>query len=186
MPEMGSEQRKLVTAQSHGTGRFTLDELGAIGQGVVIEAGVLIFNPSHVHLGDGVYVGHRAILKGDTRGELVLEADAWIGQDCFMQSAGGIRVGRRAGIGPRVIVLTSNHAETPAPAPIMDAPLEFGPVEVGDGADVGAGAILLPGAMVGRGAQIGAGAVVTGEIPEGMVALGVPARVCRRRGTRST
>jgi acetyltransferase-like isoleucine patch superfamily enzyme len=83
-----------------------------------------------------------------------------------------------------VIILTSSHSETPPPAPVMDAPLELASVEVGDGSDIGVGAILLPGARVGRGAQIAAGAVVTGEIPEGVVALGMPARACRRRGER--
>jgi acetyltransferase-like isoleucine patch superfamily enzyme len=108
-----------VTARTHGSGRFSLEELGSLGQGVVIEEGVLIFNPAHVHLADGVYVGHRAMLKGDTRGELIVEQGAWIGQDCYLHFAGGIRIGRRAGIGPRVMMLTSTHSETPPPAPII-------------------------------------------------------------------
>ena len=164
----------MVTAQTHGSGRFRLDELGSLGEGVVIEEGVLIFNPAHVHLADGVYVGHRAMLKGDTRGELVVEDGAWIGQDCYLHAAGGIHIGRRAGIGPRVMMLTSTHSETPPPAPIIDAPVEFAPVEAGEGCDIGIAAILLPGARIGAGAQIGAGTLVTGEIPPGMVAAGVP------------
>ena len=142
----------------------------------------MIFNPEHVHIGNGVYVGHRTMLKGDTRGELVIEDGAWIGQDCFFHSAGGIRIGRQAGIGPRVIMLTSTHAETAPPAPIIEAPIEFGPIDVGEGSDVGVATILLPGARVGAGAQIGAGAVVTGSIPDGMIATGTPARPRRRRG----
>jgi acetyltransferase-like isoleucine patch superfamily enzyme len=101
-----------------------------------------------------------------------------------MHSAGGIRIGARAGIGPRVMILTSTHGETPPPAVVLDAPLEFAPVEIGAGCDVGIGAILLPGARIGDGAQIGAGAVVTGEVPPGAVAAGVPAKVLRRRGDR--
>lgn len=173
-----------MTWTSHGSGQFTLDELGALGERCVIEDGVMAFNASHIFLGDDVYVGHRAMLKGDTRGELRIESGAWIGQDCYMQSAGGIRIGARTGIGPRVIVLTSTHTETPPPQAVLDAPLDFAPVEIGAGCDVGVGAILLPGAKVGDGAQIGAGAVVTGEIPAGAVAAGVPARVLRRRGER--
>ena len=46
-----------------------------------------------------------------------------------------------------------------------------------DGADVGAGAILLPGARVGAFAQVGAGAVVAGAVAAGAVVAGVPARV---------
>jgi acetyltransferase-like isoleucine patch superfamily enzyme len=173
-----------VTARTHGTGRFSIDELGSLGDGVVIEEGVLIFNPAHVHLADGVYVGHRTMLKGDTRGEMVIGEGSWIGQDCYFHSAGGISIGRRVGIGPRVMMLTSTHVETPPPAPIIDAPIEFAPIEVSDGCDIGIASILLPGVRIGTGSQIGAGSVVTSEIPDGVVASGVPARVRRRRGDR--
>jgi len=167
---------------SHGTGRFRPEELGSLGERCVLEQGILIFNPATVHLADDVYVGHRTMLKGDARGQLRIERDVWIGQDCFMHSAGGIRIGARAGIAPRVTILTSAHAETPPPAAIIDGPLATAPVDVGAGCDIGIGAILLPGARIGAGAQIGAGAIVTGEIPGGMIAAGVPARVLRRRG----
>ncbi len=174
-----------MTWTTHGNGRFAPEDFGALGARCVIEEGVLAFNPAHIFIGDDVYVGHRAMLKGDTRAELRIGSGAWIGQDCYMQSAGGIRIGERAGIGPRVMVFTSTHAETPPPAAVVDAALEFAPVEIGAGCDVGIAAILLPGASIGEGAQIGAGAVVTGHIPPGMVAAGVPAKVLRRRGERA-
>jgi acetyltransferase-like isoleucine patch superfamily enzyme len=169
---------------SHGTGRFEPAELGALGDGCVIEEGVLIWQPATVRLGAGVYVGHRAMLRGDTRGELVVGDGSWIGQDAYMHSAGSIRIGRKVGIGPRVSILTSTHEETPPPAAIIDAPLEFGPVEVGDGCDIGLGAILLPGTTLGAGVQVGAGSVVSGEVPDGAIVAGVPARLLRRRGER--
>ncbi len=175
-----------MTAQSHGSGRFALEDLGSLGERVVIEEGVLIFNPAHVHLADEVYVGHRTMLKGDTRGELFVEHGAWIGQDCYLHSAGGIRIGARAGIGPRVMMLTSTHVEVSPPVPIIDSPLEFAPIEVGEGSDIGVGAILLPGARIGPGAQIGAGSVVKGEVAAGVVAAGVPARFQRQRGERAS
>lgn len=145
---------------------------------------MLVWHPQTVRLGDGVYVGHRAMLKGDTRGELVIGDGSWIGQDCFLHSAGSIRIGSKVGIGPRVTILTSTHEETAPPAAIIDAPLRFAAVEIGDGCDIGVGAILLPGAMLGEGVQVGAGAVVTGEMPAGAIVAGIPARVVRFRGER--
>jgi len=170
-----------MSPRSHGTGRFSPDELAELGAGTVLEEDVLVFNPAHVRIGANVYVGHRAMLKGDTRGELVLEDGVWVGQDCYLQSAGGIRIGARTGIGPRVTILTSVHEETPWPAPIIDAPLRFAPVEVGPGCDIGINATLLPGARLGSGVQVGAGAVVVGEVPDGAIVAGVPARVLRYR-----
>jgi acetyltransferase-like isoleucine patch superfamily enzyme len=170
-----------MAARSHGTGEYLPEQLGSLGEATVIEEGVLIFNPGYVHVGRDVYVGHRAMLIGDTRAELRIGDGSWIGQDVYMQSAGGIRIGRRVGIGPRVMILTSTHRETPFPAAIIDAPLEFAPVQIEDGCDIGLGVILLPGCCIRSGAQIGAGSVVLGEIPPGAIALGTPARVRRKR-----
>lgn len=54
--------------------------------------------------------------------------------------------------------------------------------KIGSNVIVGMGAIVLNGAKIGSYSIIGAGAVVTQgtEIPEGSLALGVPARVVRR------
>ena len=52
---------------------------------------------------------------------------------------------------------------------------------VDDGALIGIGAIVLDGAHVGEEALVGAGAVVSPgfTVPDGMLALGIPARVTR-------
>lgn len=59
--------------------------------------------------------------------------------------------------------------------------LGFTGILLEDGCDIGAGAIILPGAGVGEGAIIGAGAVVTGDIPLFEVWAGVPAHKIRER-----
>jgi serine O-acetyltransferase len=52
-----------------------------------------------------------------------------------------------------------------------------GPV-IEDGAMIFAGARVIGGIRIGRNAVVGAGAVVTTDVPDGMVAVGVPA-TCR-------
>ena len=51
-----------------------------------------------------------------------------------------------------------------------------GRVVVGDRVEFGTGAKVIPGVTIGDDAVIGAGAVVTGDVPAGVVAKGVPAR----------
>jgi acetyltransferase-like isoleucine patch superfamily enzyme len=172
--------------KTHGTGQFAPEDLGSLGPRCVIEEGVLVFNAAYVHLGADVYVGHRAMLKGDTRNDMVIGDRSWIGQSCFFHSAGGIKIGEDVGIAPHAMILTSSHAETPPGAPIMSGALEFGPVEVGDGSDIGLGSILLPGTKLGAGVLVGAGAVVKGEFPDFTVLAGVPAKVLRLRGVGTT
>jgi acetyltransferase-like isoleucine patch superfamily enzyme len=50
-----------------------------------------------------------------------------------------------------------------------------GPV-IRDRASIGAGAVLLPGVTVGKDAIVGAAAVVTRDVPDGWVVMGIPAR----------
>jgi acetyltransferase-like isoleucine patch superfamily enzyme len=169
--------------RSQGAGQFEPGDLGSLGVRVVFEEGVLIFNPAYVHFGDDVYLGHRAILNGDSRNPLVVGNGSWIGPECYLHSGGGIRVGANVGLAPRVMVLTSKHEMTPRGTPLIFGALEFAPVEIGDGCDVGLGAILLPGTRLGANVLVGAGAVVTGEFSDEVVIAGVPARVLRERGS---
>jgi phosphonate metabolism protein (transferase hexapeptide repeat family) len=48
---------------------------------------------------------------------------------------------------------------------------------------IGHGAVILPGVTIGTGAAIGAGAVVTKDVPDFAVVVGVPGRVLRHRFT---
>jgi acetyltransferase-like isoleucine patch superfamily enzyme len=170
-----------VTRSSQGTGRFDAADLGALGDGAVLEEGVLIFKPEHVFIGRDVYIGHRAILKGDTRARLEIGDDSWIGQDCALFCAGGITLGRHVGMGPKSMILSAKHEELDFPVPIIDGAVTAAPVTIGDGADIGLGAIILPGVQIGPGAFVGAGAVVTRDVPAGAIVAGVPARVLRMR-----
>lgn len=146
----------------------------------MFEEGVLVFHADRIEIGDDVYVGHQAILKGYYKGRFTIGSGTWIGQQAFLHAAGDITIGRRVGIGPGVRILTSSH-RLDGTGPVMDGALEFAPVVIEDGADIGTGATLLPGCRIGRGAQVGAGAVVAGEIPALAIAAGVPARVLRFR-----
>lgn len=55
----------------------------------------------------------------------------------------------------------------------------FGRIRIGDGCIIGMNAILLPGTTIGPDCLVGAGAVVKGEVPEGSVVVGNPARVIK-------
>ncbi len=55
--------------------------------------------------------------------------------------------------------------------------------EIGDGAFVGVDTMLVAPVKLGKGARTGAGSVVTKDVPDGATAVGVPARVVRRKAT---
>ena len=166
---------------SHGDGSFTPDQLQSIGPGIIFEEGVKIWHPETVSIGTNTYIGHHSLLKGHPQGKMTIGENTWIGQEVFFHSAGNLRIGNEVGIGPRVMILTSSHEEAGRNLAILHSPLKFAPVVIEDHADIGIGAIVLPGVTVGKGAQVGAGSVVTKNVPAYAVVAGNPARILRIR-----
>ncbi len=167
--------------KTHGSGRFKPDQFARLGTGTIFEPGVLVFHPENIELGKDIYIGHDTILKGYYRNRIVIGDGTWIGQQCFFHGAGGLSIGSNVGIGPAVKIITSAHELTHVELPILQSPLEFKPVTLEDGCDIGVGAILLPGVRVGLGAQVAAGAVVVADVAPYAIVAGNPAKVIRSR-----
>jgi len=88
-----------------------------------------------------------------------------------------ITIGDDVQIGPRVQLLTPTH---PVDAELRRAKWEAAePIAIGDNVWLGGGVIVCPGVTIGDDTVVGAGAVVTRDLPSGVVAAGVPARVVR-------
>lgn len=169
---------KFRTYKTEGSGHFRRDDFRSIGENVVFEAGVLVFHPENIEIGNNVYIGHNTILKGYYRNTLKIGDHTWIGQGCFLHSAGGIKIGKAVGIGPMVKILTSYHVGNENDdIPLLFAPLEYKEVIIEDGSDIGIGSIILPGIRIGKGVQIGAGSVVTKNFDDYSIVAGVPSKI---------
>ena len=53
------------------------------------------------------------------------------------------------------------------------------PILIKKGAWIGAGASILPGVSIGKYAIVGAGAIVTKDVPDYGVAVGIPAKIVK-------
>lgn len=119
-------------------------------------------------------------IRGDF--ELSIGEHTYIGHDVLI--AGGvapIQIGAFVDIAPRVSIINGSHEFGHESNSVRAAGRGIGaPINIGDGAWIGAGSILVGGCNIGRRAVIGAGSVVTGEIPDDTIAFGVPCRPVRR------
>ena len=102
---------------------------------------------------------------------------------CFVIDHGtGVVVGETAEIGDNV---TLYHDVTlGGVAPSVDSAAQIGTKRhptLGDGVIVGSGAQILGPITVGKDARVGANAVVTSDIPAGVTAVGIPAKVIMPR-----
>jgi len=91
-----------------------------------------------------------------------------------------IEIGATCQIASRVQLLTATHPIDPGPR--RDGWEYAKPITIADNVWLGGGVIVCPGVTIGRDTVVGAGAVVTRDLPGGVVAAGVPARVLREIG----
>ena len=95
-----------------------------------------------------------------------------------MQDGGGIAFGDNVFIAPGCVFTTAEHPLDPEQ---RKKGLEIAkPIKVGNNVWIGSNVTVLAGVTIGDNTVIGAGSVVTGDIPSGVVAVGVPCRVMRR------
>jgi acetyltransferase-like isoleucine patch superfamily enzyme len=156
----------------------------AFGRGVEIGLDVRFKHPETFEIGDGVSIGDQAVIHGRIDGSCVFGDRVWIGPQAFLD-ARALVLEASVGLGPGVRILGSAHTGLPVSEPVMNTALEIRPVRICVGADVGTGAIILPGVTIGEGAIVGAGAVVTEDVPGGAVFAGTPARFVRWRSDRA-
>jgi maltose O-acetyltransferase len=93
-----------------------------------------------------------------------------------------IAIGSACQLASRVQLVTATHPIDPEP---RRSGWEYAePITLGDNVWLGAGVIVGPGVTIGDDTVVGAGAVVTRDLPAGVVASGVPAKVQREIGDR--
>jgi maltose O-acetyltransferase len=104
----------------------------------------------------------------------------FVNVDAVLLDVAPITIGAACQIATRVQLLTATHPIDPEPRRVGWESAE--PITLEDNVWLGGGAIVCPGVTIGENTVVGAGAVVTTDLPAGVVAAGVPARVLREIG----
>ena len=138
----------------------------------------------------GARIGRRTVLH-DVRffnlyrrglAGLDIGEECFVGDECLVDLAEGVRLERQVTLAERVLILTHTNVgyrDHPLQArfPAMAAP-----VVVEAGSFLGANVTVLPGVRVGEQSFVAAGSVVTADVPPRTLVAGVPARPLRTIG----
>jgi acetyltransferase-like isoleucine patch superfamily enzyme len=178
--------------------------LGRCGRNVTFGHGVVLRHPAKIRLGDGVVVDDLVVLdaKGESNegitcgdgvflgrgtilscknGDIVLGEHVNIGFHSEVFSASRVTVGRYGLFAAYTYLVGGGHAFDQAGVPVVEQERPSDGITLGENVWLGTGVKVLDGVRIGRDVVVGAGAVVTGDLPDGVVAAGVPARVVRAR-----
>ena len=133
---------------------------------------ISIGNDSHISRGVTVRIQKGVVRVGNKVN---------VGAGSFIYGYGDIEIGNYCLLANQVELITGDHRNDNLDKPMRFQGRAANRITLKEDVWVGVRAVILGGVTIGRGAIIGAGAVVTRDIPEYAVAVGVPARVVRSR-----
>lgn len=144
---------------------------------VTVGAGTSIWHRAQVRV--GARIGRDCVIGRD----VFIDEGVTIGDRVKVQNAAlvyhGVTVGSGVFIGPGAILTNDRHprAVTATGDLARAVDWEVSPINLADGASIGAGAVVVAGCDVGSFGMVGAGAVVTRDVPAHALVAGSPARV---------
>ncbi|MCD4681762.1 MAG: acyltransferase [Bacteroidales bacterium] len=94
---------------------------------------------------------------------------------------GGLFLGNNVTIAAHTLIITSNHDYRRNKAVPFGQDIEIRPVYIHDNVWIGANCTIMPGIEIGEGAIVGAGAVVAKDVEPCAIVAGNPARVVGHR-----
>lgn len=110
---------------------------------------------------DNIHIGEGSVLHRDT----------------YLETRGGLTIGRYVHIGQGLTVFTTNHNYRSIRSIPYDNTVIARPVTLEDCVWIGAEVRIVPGVTIGEGAIVGMGAVVTKDVPKGAIVGGNPAQI---------
>ena len=102
--------------------------------------------------------------------------NVWIGYGCDLYSVNKIILGNDVALAHNIFLATAAHDITKEEFPTISAP-----IIIEDEVWISSGVFIQQGVTIHKGAVIAACSLVTKDIPEGMVAMGHPAKPIKNR-----
>lgn len=161
--------------------RIFLGSRVSIGEGSTLDAGVREKDgsSSEIRIGNDVHLPRFCVLKAGP-GNIILGNKICIGQFSWLDGSGGLEIGSYCYIASHCAIISATHGYKDVRLLELQEKI-YKKVKIGKDVWLGTHVVIMPGVTIGDGCVIGAGAVVTKDIPEYSIAVGVPAKVIDKR-----
>lgn len=170
--------------------RLNKSKFGSIGHNCRIISPLKIQGKSGIAIGNNVIIEYKTWLAAhaispDNEARLEIGSGSQIGHFNHIYATRNIHIGKNVLTADRVYISDNLHSYEDTTTSIMHQPVkQISDVFIGEGTWIGEGACII-GVKIGKGCVIGANAVVTKDIPDYCVAVGIPARVIKRYDRQS-
>jgi len=135
----------------------------------------------NVTIGRGTQISSFVKIKA-SNGPLQIGERVTIATGVFIDAhKGGLSIGDHTMIGPNSVLVGVNYRYDRLDAPIQTQGLVSKGIRIGKDVWLGANVVVTDGAVIGDHMIVGPGSVVTGSLPDRVIASGAPAKVVFRR-----
>ncbi len=160
---------------------FDVEAVVIFLKGINKESAKAVLRRFGAHVGENCDIESGIILHNVRRdfSKLSVGHSCHIGKEVFLDLRAPIFIRDRSTISMRTVILT--HTDFGHAGPFGETVSEHDArVEIGSGAYIGAGVIILSGTKVGAESVVGAGAVVNKDVPSRSVVAGIPAKEVKK------
>jgi acetyltransferase-like isoleucine patch superfamily enzyme len=155
-----------------------------------VKANPKIIGCKMISIGDSFFANRflRIEVFGDNNKiKLTIGNNVSVGQNVHIGVNNQVRIMDNVLIGSNVLITDHNHGcyagedqSSPLEAPVLRKLTSNGYVLINNNVWIGDGVVILPNVEIGSGTIIGANSVVTKDLPENVIAGGIPCRIIKK------
>lgn len=146
-------------------------------------------NQRNIIMSKGFTCGYNCRLSAGSDivgGKIIFGKNFTMGDNCQLERQGGLTIGDDVLLASRVFIGTTSHRkyvgerqDSPTTKP-NERKIYYQSVEIGNNCWIGNGVVILSGVTIGNGCIVGANSVITKNIPDECMVVGVPARIIKK------
>lgn len=154
--------------------------INAVPNTTQLDGRVYVIGTGKIKLGEYCRIGSNVILETQENGSITLGNHVRINQGSVLVAYDQMTIGDDCLIGEYCSIRDANHG-IELNALMRTQPHTHAPIIISNNCWIGRGVTILKGVHVYQGCVIGANSVVTKNIPDQSISVGIPAKVIRTR-----